>query len=186
MKIYAIRRDHDYQSIASEEMLSQLIERNGATLGNMNMPPGYIIDPRKKKGNFFSGPYNLLYFDSLAMKVLGAQLKAAGELNEVEVEDIGRLHALNVLETCSGALDMKNAKWDWYPNGERGGLIIPAFQSESIKTESGLFTIPEDRHSRIYAVSDPAGKSEFFYDRYMASDLKGLSFRRLRTADDSA
>lgn len=177
MKVFEVDADIKYQSIITEErkQLLSLVSRLNNPIGDIKFPNFYVRNPKNEAGNFYSMGYELLAFDEVAHNTLLNEVEVAGENYTLKVDDIDTLHALNVTETCD-ALDHEKTVWREEDDGGKYKVLKYAFVPEKIVTNSGLFTMAENRYTRIFAVTGAPEQHGDFYSRYHEACLTGLRF----------
>jgi len=185
MKVYFVESDLAFQSLSSDEFkkVFPLMNTSAAeSFGDIEFPEFYVHDSKKIRGNFFNIGKGIV-FDDAAHSELGSIVESAGELFPVEVEQIGTLQYLNVLET-NDSLDHDKSIWRDEEDNEKYVLLKYAFQPEKLRSNSGLFRIAENRYSKPLAVTGSPLQKGDFYAQYHASGLTGLSFRLLWSDED--
>jgi hypothetical protein len=147
-------------------------------IGQITFPDFYVSTPKAQVGNFYKLGYELFAYDKVANEAIRDVVNEAGEHYLLEVEDVGTLHVLNVLETCD-ALDHEKTVWREEDDGGKYVIMEHVFCPERIQTKSGLFKIAENRYSRIFLVAGAPNQQGDFYARYHETGLTGLTFTEI-------
>jgi len=162
----------------NDATLKELQRRWSAeTFGDIDFPEHYVFSLKAQRGNFFSMVKGLA-FDDHAKSALGNIIELAGEVYQFDVQDVGTLNYLNVLETCE-ALDDDKTLWREESDGSKRQILVHAFQADKFTTNSGLFRMPENHYTKLLAVTGAPGQTGDFYARYHEANLTGLAFRKL-------
>lgn len=140
-------------------------------------PEVVVLNPLKKRGNFFYLIPGALVFDEEALESLRDLLEMAGQILELPLGN-ETLYILNVLE-CINALDSDRSVWNIDPqSSQRLSLKQYAFRRGFV-LESTLFKIPETVRGEVLVYSDLKDRGDEFMYRYLDSGLTGLEFQEL-------
>jgi hypothetical protein len=140
--------------------------------------PWYVLNPTKIRGNFFNiGPGTIGFDQKVFESGMVEIFEMAGEILAIEVEDVGKLYILNVLE-CANCLDKGKSEIERYPNGEFRRVTQYSFHPNRL-SESSLFKIPETCKIEILTFTGLKGYEEEFKSMYEDHSFTGLSFEEL-------
>jgi len=140
----------------------------------------YILNPKKKRSNFFMGISGALVFDKEVFdSEIFSLFEMAGEILELKMERGDALYALNVMD-CVDVLNSKKTIWNYYEDGTQGQIRNPVFYSEGY-TESSIFKIPEKSTTEIFTYSGIKNEDDEFYSLYKKLGFTGLVFEEIPT-----
>ena len=113
MKIYEVRTAFDIQHVLADgtDQFNPRGGKLGEPIEDLELPTFYVDKPKNIVANFYSFNQNLWLFDNEARLALDKSIKSAGQLFQIDVEQVGSLNVLNVLERCDRALDHSQSRW---------------------------------------------------------------------------
>ncbi|QIL41652.1 hypothetical protein G7074_21715 [Pedobacter sp. HDW13] len=148
--------------------------------GDFDKVEWYILNPKKKRSNFYIGMSGTLVFDE---EVFDSEIfplfEMAGEILELKMEKGNVLYALNVME-CIDVLNPKKTIWNYYEDGTQGQIRNPVFYSDGYM-ESSIFKIPETSRAEIFTYSGMKNEDDEFYSLYKKLGFTGLVFEEIPT-----
>jgi hypothetical protein len=187
MKVFSIQHDPKFASIVAHDN-SSATDLSNLSADDIHefVSPGFRLnEPEKPLGNFYFLNDTALVFDKVADEAMGNFIEAAGagntgplQLFDIEVDGVGTLYLLNVVEECN-ALNRNESqivKGSWKETLALNRLV---FHSQRIYSYSSLFKIHDLDYGPILTFTEKENQEHDFIRTYHEAGLAGLVFREL-------
>ena len=186
-KIYLIGHDPNYASITVEETSdsTDISNLQADPITNFKQPTYRLADSNTLVGNFVYLNDTALVFDDKTERLMGDFIEYAsqGEMHQLDVEAVGSLQLLNVVETIN---PINNQVSEWVPGSWKDTIAMNklVFHPQRVGTLSSLFKIPELNYQPILCYSGFTDEEEYpqdhdFHAFYHENAFTGLLFTEI-------
>lgn len=190
MKIYQIACNKTATVIVAKDETGSVFDLTltADSVNNISFKSVEVLRKNAKHHtNFFNLNDTALVYDEIAAKVMDEFIEYAGDLHKLQVDELGELTLVNILEDCNplnkaaSTIDSKS----WEESVKLNNII---FHKNRVHSLSSLFKIPDFNYLPILTFSDASTERHVqehdFFKAYHSAGLSGLEFKLLWSEDN--